>query len=151
MGMIFLISSSGYVMYKSNCLCIGDEQTTVFVRPDTCGEEFHKHHKHDEANNEITCCASECHDCSEHTKDCGCDSPEIFFFKLKDKAVDDEVKFTTVQPVVLAIHSSDIFEELIVEKATEPKLEIYNDPPPKISSSLDFLIQIQQLKIPFLA
>lgn len=130
---------------------MGDEQTSVFVRPDTCKEEFLKHHKHDETNNEIACCASECHDCTNHTKACGCDSPEIFFFKLKDKAVDDEVKFTTVQPVVITVLSSDLLEELMIDNTDKPALKIYNDPPPQITTSLDFLIQIQQLKIPALA
>jgi len=138
-------------MYKSNCSCTGDEQTTVFVRPETCGEEFHKYHKHDETNNEILCCEHECHDCYAHTKSCGCDSPEFYFFKLKDKAVDEEVKFVVVQSHEIIIASSDILENLCDDKNDESYRIYYSDPPPKLTSSLEFLINIQQLKIPSLA
>lgn len=151
MGMIFLISSSGYMMYKSNCLCTGEEQTTVFVRPETCGDDFHNHHKHDEADNEIICFADECHDCTEHTKDCGCNSPEFFFFKLQDKALDEDIKFISVQVLEISIASSDLLAELCIKNDDVVTDSYYSEPPTNVVSSLDFLINIQQLKIPSLA
>ena len=102
--MVFLLSSSGYLMYKSLCACTGEEQTSVFVRPETCEDDFHQHHKHDMQNEEAVCSAQECHECTSHTNCCGCDSPEIFFFKLKDKVVNEDAKFTRVQPMVLYIN-----------------------------------------------
>lgn len=138
-------------MYKTNCSCTGSEQTSVFVRPDSCGETFHQHHKHDANDKEASCTAHECHSCTDHTKSCGCDSPEIFFFKIKDKAVDDEVKFISVQPLEITIASSDLLAEIKLDNDGETGSKIYTDPPPNITSSLDFLIYIQQLKIPSLA
>ena len=150
--MIFMLSSSGYVMYKTSCSCTGKEQTSVFVKPDTCEDNFHEHHKHDSHENEIVCSAHECHECTSHTEACGCDSPEVFFFKLKDQAVDEEVKFVSlVTEIELFISSVDLLNNIIDTKTEIDVNTPYIDPPPKITSSLDFLIHIQQLKIPSLA
>lgn len=152
LGMIFLISSSGYVMYKTHCSCTNREQTSLFVKPETCETSFHKHHKHDAGNKEITCNANECHECATHTKSCGCDTPEVFFFKLKDKAIDDEVKFVATASVMkLNVATNDLLYDI---SETDSGIEVitpYTDSPHKITSSLDFLITIQQLKIPSLA
>lgn len=150
-AMIFLVSSSGYVLFKSSCSCTGLEQTSVFVKPPTCQETFHKHHIHDERKNEIACSENECHECTAHEESCGCESPQIFFFKLKDKAVDDEVKFVVVKTVKLFVESRDILGELKNQEPEKTTRIHYTDPPPKIRSSFDFLIQIQKLKIPGLA
>lgn len=146
-----MISSSGFVMYKTKCSCTGKNQTTVFVRPESCEDVYHKHHKHDDTNSEVVCSSHDCHECSSHTKDCGCDSPEHFFFKLKDKAVDDEVKFVSTPVLEISIVSLEILAELWIETDDVNDDYLYVDPPLSITSSLDFLIQIQQLKIPALA
>lgn len=152
LGMILLVSTSGYMLYKTNCTCTGEEQVSMFVTPESCETEFHQHHKHSKYDEtEVSCSADECHECTPHADNCGCESPEFFFFKLKDKAIDEEVKFIKVQPVMIVVADVDIFsgytDDLIVlEEETK-----YIDPPPKLSSSLEFLIHIQQLKIPTLA
>lgn len=138
-------------MYKSHCSCSGEEYTSIIVKPETCATEFHKHHKHDAENNEIECSVGECHDCTSHTHDCGCDSPKSFFIKIKDKALNDDAKFLITNSVILEIYSIDLFVE-ICSKTDDLELDIaYADPPPKIKSSLDYLISLQQLKIPLLA
>ena len=138
-------------MYKSLCACSGEEQTSVFVKPETCEDDFHKHHKHNDQNEEIACVEHECHECASHTNSCGCDSPEVFFFKLKDKVVNEDVKFTSVVPTELTITFSELLDEWNNESDFELETEDYNLPPPKVTSSLEFLIQIQQLKIPSIA
>lgn len=149
--MIFLISSSGFVIYKTSCSCTDTEQVSIFVQPNTCGKTFHQHHKHDRVENEIACTAHECHECESHIKSCGCDSPQIFFFKLNDKAVDGEVNFVNVQILEIFMPSADIFQRLLAHNSGSINHLVYADPPPKSTRSLDFLIQIQQLKIPSLA
>ena len=152
--MIFLFSSTGFILYKSYCSCSGDNYTSIIVKPSTCETEFHQHHQHDQENNEIACdeeACHECHVCEDHPNSCGCDSPESIFLKLKDKAVDDEIKFVAVQPVELKVSSSELLEELTINSEDNIPGFFYADPPPKISSSLDFLIRIQKLKIPSLA
>ncbi len=150
-AMIFLVSSSGYVMYKTNCVCTGEEQTSVFVKPDSCEEDFHQHHRHNETDEEVACSAHECHECQDHEKDCGCESPQFFFFKLKDKALDDDAKFVMVQAPVLAVMALDILSDDNTVPESNKTESFYLDPPPVAASSLDFLISIQQLKIPSLA
>ncbi|WP_321373719.1 hypothetical protein [uncultured Draconibacterium sp.] len=153
--MIFLFSSTGFIVYKSHCTCSGEEYTSIIIKPATCETEFHQHHKHDQENNEIVCAEEDCHEChaceEDHCNSCGCESPKSIFLKLKDKAVDDEIKFVATQPVVLKVFSSELLEELNINSEDNITDWLYTDPPPKISSSLDFLIQIQKLKIPSLA
>jgi len=150
-GVIFLFTSSGYVLYKSSCSCTGEEHSSVFVRPTTCEEEFHKHHKHNENNEEESCTEEECHECSEHTKSCGCDNPQIFFIKLADKAIDDEAKFIVTEPAILNISFTDILKEMALTLSDAEDEPFAEKPPLRITSSLDFLIHIQQLKIPSLS
>lgn len=152
--MILLLSTSGFILYKSYCKCSGEDYTSIIVKPATCATEFHEHHTHDLSNNEIACSEGECHECqpaAEHSDSCGCDAPESIFMKLMDKAVNDEVKFVAVQPIQLKVFSSEVLEELIINAEDNINRCFYADPPPKITSSLDFLIRIQQLKIPSLA
>lgn len=154
LGMIFLLSTSGFVLYKSYCACSGEDYTSIIVKPATCETEFHQHHKHDFENNEISCSEGECHECQpigEHSDTCGCEAPESIFMKLMDKAVNDEVKFVAVQPVELKVFSAEILCELKTNSEDNLNKRYYADPPPRIKSSLDYLIHIQQLKIPSLA
>ncbi|WP_319502823.1 hypothetical protein [uncultured Draconibacterium sp.] len=154
LGVIFLLSTSGFVLYKSYCACSGEDYTSIIVKPETCETDFHQHHKHDLSSNEITCSEGECHECQptgKHSDTCGCEAPESIFIKLKDKAVNDEVKFVAAQPIELEVFSTDILEEPITNTADNLNKRYYVDPPPGITSTLDYLIQIQQLKIPSLA
>ncbi len=139
-------------MFKTNCSCTGEEQTTVFVRPETCGDNFHTHHNHNTRNEEVACSSDDCHECTEHPKSCGCESPQIFFFKLKDKIIDDEINFVAaVSELQLSVASKDLLYSNSEPVAGFEVSDPYSDPPPKITSSLDFLISIRQLKIPSLA
>jgi len=150
MGMIFLISSLGFMVYKSNCSCTGTEYTSLFVPPATCETELDTHdHCHDDQKN--VCSEDECNECTDPTKSCGCDTPEFFFFKLKDKAIDDEVNFVSVQSLELFVASTEIPEELNVKNKNSGNPNLHISPPPIITSSLEFLILINQLKIPSLA
>lgn len=153
LAMIFLISSSGYVLYSSTCLCSGEKYTSVFVRPDTCETEFHSHHNHDADGNEQVCTVGECHECNTchgHHSECGCESPEIYFFKLKDNAINEGVKFLASTPQPLQIGTVEVPETLLPDtEAFENESEVHI-PPPRLESSLEFLISIQQLKIPSL-
>jgi len=154
LGAIFLLSTSGFVLYKSYCACSGEDYTSIIVKPETCETDFHQHHKHDLANNELACSEGECHECQpkgNHSDACGCEAPESIFMKLMDKAVNDAVKFVAVQPVELTVFSSDILEELTTDADDNLNKRFYADPPPRITSTLDYLIHIQQLKIPSLA
>jgi hypothetical protein len=165
LGVIFLISSSGFLMYKSHCSCTGKEQVSVFVKSEICHDESMDS---EESQKEVTCCAvdlinhihseeSSCCDsvdgesCTSHDTDYDCDKTEVVYVKLQDQVVNEDIKFTKTEPVVIAVLSTLLtsnFTELTkADKIEEP----ITSPPPLINSSYEFLISIHQLKIPALA
>jgi len=150
-GIIYFISSTGIVVYKTNCLCIGNEQVSVYVTPETCDTKIHQHHTHNLENNTLSCCAHECHECATTEESCGCQSPEAYFFKLTNPVVQEEVLFVKAQSVELKAVFASLFIDILFESEKETTCTVNTVPPPIISSSLDFLIQINQLKIPLTA
>lgn len=150
-GIIYFISSTGIVVYKTNCSCFGKEQVSVYVTPETCDTEIHQHHTHNEENNTVSCCAHECHECATTEKGCGCQSPEAYFFKLINPVVNEEVLFVKVQPVEIKAVFNSLISEILFETEKETSQPITTEPPPLTNTSFDFLIQIHQLKIPSLA
>ena len=148
-GMIFLVSSSGFMIYKSNCSCTGNKQVTVFVTPETCQAEAH--HQHENSENDFSCSAEHCEDCINHTDDCGCSSPEAVYLKLINQVINEEVKFIEIQPIKIFTSFCTINIHILDESLADENLDFYVDPPPIITSSLDYLIQIQKLKIPLIA
>lgn len=150
-GIIYFISSTGIVVYKTNCSCFGKEQVSVYVTPETCDSEIHLHHTHDDENNTISCCAHECHECATTEEGCGCQSPEAYFFKLINPVVQEEVLYVKAQSVELKAVFASLFTDILFEAEKEINLPVNTGPPPVITSSLDFLIQIHQLKIPSVA
>ena len=71
--------------------------------------------------------------------------------KLQNKVLKEEVKFIKVEPVVLMVLRTLLSSDVLIEGNNSELEKPYVDPPPIKASSLDFLIQIQQLKIPALA
>ena len=136
------------MIYKSHCSCTGKNYVSVFVTPKTCYSEA-DHHKND--GNSTSCSTEHCEECMNHTEDCGCDSPESVFLKLINKVIDEEVKFTVIQPIQIFITFNDINVHILDELESVENYNYYVDPPPIFTSSLDFLIQIQQLQIPHIA
>lgn len=136
-------------MYKSHCSCTGNEQVSVFVENEICDTN-----ESVSCYDEITtsCCAMEkVEQCKSGTSDCDCNKPEITYFKLIDKVVNEEVKFTQVEPIEIQVLFA-AFEFLLNQ--TEQILDVntsYIDPPPTHNSSQEFLVKIQQLKIPHIA
>lgn len=148
---MYFVSSSGILVYKSHCECTGNEQVSVYIAPESCETEFHKHHDHAEDGAEICVNEAECHDCSSHEKECGCDAPLVSFFKLMNQLIEDETLYFNVNQ--LPVNFALVDDLVVVLQPDKPvsKVFFYTDPPPTVKSSTDFLIQIQQLKIPFIA
>jgi len=119
--------------------------------PETCENDFHVHHAHDQLGNKKETTESCCHECTSQAHDCGCTSPEVSFFKLINPVNQEEIQFVKTQPVKISIALLCIFTNLIENSEKIETDFIYTDPPPKISTSKTFLIQINQLKIPFTA
>lgn len=144
---IFLFSSTGLVVFHSFCSCSGYKQTTFYVLPETCNENYHKHHLHNWCGNEIETCQEKCHECSNHKSSCGCDKPDFRFSKLINQLQEKELRLKVLQPIDIQDYSLPLVSEVIFEEETGlPNL--YDWPPPKFSRTFDFLIQIHQVKIP---
>lgn len=150
-GIIYFITSTGIVVYKTNCSCFGREQVSVFVTPETCETEIHNHHKHDHQNNTILCCEHECHECITTETGCGCQSPVTYFFKLLDPVVNEEILFVKAQPLETLVVFATVLQISIYENEPLNDITENEEPPPLNSTSLDFLIPIHQLKIPLFA
>jgi hypothetical protein len=150
-GIIFMISTNGILIYKTYCVCTGNEQVSLYVMPESCVEEFHVHHSHTTHGCEIETSESCCHECSTINDGCGCESPKVEFFKIVNQISEEEIPFLTVKSVKIL----DSFASLLIgfdeEVDNNNPVEIYTDPPPKISNSKSFLIEVHQLKIPDLA
>ncbi len=138
------MSSSGFLIYKSQCACTGNEKVSLFVNQEICKAEF------DET--ETSCCwVKEENEYQNHDADCDCDKPEVTYFKLQNKVLKEEVRFVRNYPIeILVAITTFQFNLWDNKEALETGFQ-YIDPPPIRSSSLDFLIQIHQLKIPHLA
>ena len=151
LGMIFIVSSTGILIYKTHCVCTGNEQVSVYVLPETCETEFHIHHAHDRSGNQCETTEGNCHECTTHSHDCGCTSPEVSFFKLINPINQEEIQFVKAQPVIISNVFLSVFSKLVENPVINETEFFYTDPPPKISTTRNFLIQIHQLKIPLSA
>lgn len=145
---VFLLSSTGVVIFQANCLCTGNETVSLYVTPETCNNDFHPLHQHGSTNatdkeDECTGC------CPAPANECGCPAPEFKYFKLLDHLTNHEVKYVKLltHPLVLARQLDFCLQLNDLAQTTEEK-HFYTEPPPTKQSSLDFLILLQQLKIP---
>lgn len=101
---------------------------------------------------EASCCSSEkTQQCKTIDLECKCDSQEVIYLKLNNQVVNEQVKFTHVHPVQLIVAFTAMLINPEDSKIVEAKNRRYVDPHPLFDSAHDFLIQIQQLKIPQLA
>lgn len=139
-------------MYKSHCACTGNEQVSLFVQLEICNTDDSETHENEM---EMSCCSikeePEANECQAHSTDCECENPEITYIKLKNQVVNEEVKFTKVQPIQIAIIYSTLQTNFWDNINSSDYNTAYSDPPPLVSTAHDFLIQIQQLKIPHIA
>ncbi|WP_072998097.1 hypothetical protein [Mariniphaga anaerophila] len=148
---IFLVSATGIVVFHSHCSCTGNDQVSIYVSPETCEENFHRHHTHNEGGEEELCSAEKCHECSEHTHSCGCDAPEVQFFKIDNQIATEKVRIENIQVVQLFMYDWITLLPFFSYECTTVSQINYAEPPPLKTTSLDFLIYIQQLKIPEIA
>jgi len=151
LGMIFLLSATGIVIFESYCLCSGNEEVSLFVTPETCETNYHEHHSCNSEGIEMFANAHDYHECTSHTYDCGCSTPEVKYIKLINPLIDEAVGFVKVQPIKIFV-SETVMNSILADVFTFIESEeFYIDPPKKINTSLEFLVQINQLKIPVLA
>ena len=146
-----MISATGVLVYYSHCSCSGIEQVSVYVSPETCEENFHIHHTHNEGGEEVFTTEDDCHECSIHTEKCGCENLVVKYLKLDNQVVNEKVRIEKIQPVQLKVLETITVFLFNLEEDPENSGLNYIDPPPAFQTSRDFLIHIHNLKIPVLA
>lgn len=144
-ALFFLLYSTGIVVFQAHCNCTGTDEVSVYVAPETCADDFHVHHHHDNHGEEVPVSFHDCHSCQAHTEDCGCNAPEVRYFKLDDQIIRENVRLQSVKVVMTAVLASPVLYD---RPETGPLTTSHADPPPLIRSGLDLLLHIQQLKIP---
>lgn len=151
LGIIFLVSATGVLIFNSHCVCSGNEQVSVYISPETCEDNYHVHHTHDEGGEEVCTTADDCHECNTHTDECGCNTPDVKFLKLDNQVISEKVRLGKLQPVQLNIPVEVIAVLFSFDDFQDISDFNYIDPPPLFQTSTDFLIQIHKLKIPLSA
>lgn len=146
-----MVSATGVLIFNSHCVCSGNEQVSVYISPETCEDNYHVHHTHDEGGEEVCTTADDCHECNTHTDECGCNTPDVKFLKLDNQVISEKVRLGKLQPVQLNIPVEIIAVLFSFDDFQDISDFNYIDPPPLFQTSTDFLIQIHKLKIPLSA
>lgn len=124
----------------------------MYVTPETCEDNFHVHHTHEKSGEVVCTSENECHECNNtHNDNCGCNSPDVRYIKLESQLVHEKVRVEKLQPAQLKVLQAIAVSLFSFNYEQEKPGFNYIDPPPPFPTSTDFLIQIHQLKIPFLA
>ena len=151
LGAIFLLSATGVVIFRTNCICTGSESLSLYTMPETC-EEINDIHLSQCLSQKLEgeAAIDEC--CSPKENESGCPTPEVTYFKLINHLINDETEYvkSLAAPVFIA-KLDDFFIQFNDSVTTTEKTYFYCEPPPQINSTREFLIQINQLKIPSIA
>ncbi|QGY46850.1 hypothetical protein GM418_25280 [Maribellus comscasis] len=152
LGAVFLLTSTGIVIFETNCCCSESEKLSLYISPESCHEN-EKAQKVLATIDEWSAGETNCEECCNSEKrDCDCAGPEMKYIKLVNHLINDEVKFVKLKVLSYTLaKQNDFCLQLTSENQNEEDTDFYSNPPPQIKSTLDFLIQIQQLKIPFSA
>lgn len=145
-----MMSSAGILLLQSHCSCTGNDNVSLYVTPETCAENYHIHHTHNEIGQEVPSEAADCHECTDHTTDCGCNNISVIFHKLDNEIVQEKVRIESKEPVNVINTNVLVFLFSRYEDVHPASYSTYTGPPIVINS-FDFLIEIQQLKISCLA
>jgi hypothetical protein len=130
------------------CVCSGNETYSLFVTPESCEENYHEHHSHTNNGNIPSACEP---GCESQISECGCQAPEVKYFRLVNQLINDEIKYVKSFSTPFVANLSDFCLQInSLHQNTEEEC-FYSNPPPQIKSGIDFLIQIHQLKIPDIA
>lgn len=143
-----MVTSAGILVFHSFCSCTGDDHVSLYVTPETCAENYHIHHKHNNGGEAEVVAEEECHECNTHTNECGCNDPHVKMYKLDDRVLNDNIRIGKIQPLLIKIlhYILPVSENITGDDvfAGVQTCEL----PPGIIRSFDFLIFIHQLKIP---
>jgi hypothetical protein len=153
----FFLSVSGVLVIHSHCICTGKNQTSFYFSPETC-DSYHKEHAHlfgIGAEDVHTCChtehAGQYEKPAGHHSGCGCESPDVQFFKIKNQFTDE--KGSSARIVLLNPGLNIVFSERIVNPVASQQINLQwiKYPPPQPENCNSYIFYICQPKIPHIA
>lgn len=153
----FFLSVSGVLVIHSHCTCTGKDQTSIYFSPETC-DSYHREHAHlfgIGADNVHICChtghADQFEKPSGSHSGCGCESPDVQFFKIKNQFTDE--KGSSARIVLLTpgtdIDLSERVESPVIKQ--QINLQWIKYPPPQPDNSNTYIFYLCQPKIPHIA
>ncbi len=147
----FLFSVTGVLVFRTQCHCTGFQAVTLYVMPETCDSLTVSHHHLFE--NHAGDMNPSCHtvidsEAPDPMQNCGCGSPDVHFFKLKNQFTDEKGTLLKVKltPVSLAL----LFAPRTLYDADVNGPETSDDPPspPLFTPDAGIIYYICQPKIP---
>lgn len=146
---VYLVSSAGILVFKSHCCCAPGEQLSVYKNPETCNPEKGEYFAHILGGNHSS--DIETQNNNSDKSNCGCNGPKVFYFKLNNQAekiasTHQKIQIPVTGEIIYSIHTDVLGEFLTIFTPGN-----YSEPPPLNNNSIEFLIQIHQLKIPSVA
>jgi hypothetical protein len=147
----FLLSVTGVLVFRTQCHCTGLKAVSLYVMPETCGSQTESHHHLFE--NHAADLKSSCHSgpeqvTSDPMQNCGCGSPDVRFFKLKNQFTDEKGTLLKVKltPVSLAL----LFAPRALDDAdlNGPEASVDEPSPPLFTPEAGIIYYICQPKIP---
>lgn len=145
----FLFSVTGVLVYHSYCQCTGKSSVGLYVVPEGCESLLasHRHlfeHHYGDLNH--ACNADLAAPGVPHQKDCGCETPQVKFFKLKSHFTDEKSGISQGQ---LSPQEFFLRYEPFLTDSDEPILPfVFRDAPPRIPEKSGLIHFICQTKIP---
>ena len=132
----FLLSVTGVLVLRTQCSCTGRQAVGIYIMPESC-ESLLASHQHlfechfADLNASSPDTMEEC-TCESH-RDCGCNSPDVQFFKLKNHFTDKKGSSVEIDltPVTLALFIPAL-AVVPPDTAGRQKLPDQASPPPLI-------------------
>ena len=143
----FLFSSIGVLVFNSQCTCTGSQHHSLYITPNSCNKVEKEHN---------SCCASEkietalCSSCQSKNKTCGCSDYKVEYLKIKNQFAKEDISTLKAKTIAILVTNLLFDNDLLLEQDYSNLSFFYIDPPSKFTG-FDFLIQINQLKIPHIA
>ncbi len=145
----FLFSVTGVLIFHSHCRCTGKDSVGLYVMPEGCESLLasHKHlFEHHAGDLNPACMTGLSPSENEPHKDCGCESPQVKFFKLKSQFTDEK---EVVIVGFFSCHELVLMYEPYVPLLNKPVLpDAFRDSPPSIPEKSGLIRFICQSKIP---
>lgn len=149
----FFLSVSGVLVIHSHCTCTGENQTSIYFSPETC-DSYHKEHAHlfGIGAEDLHSCCHTGHlglhsEVPPHDPGCGCESPDVQFFKIKNHFTDEKgssARIVLLTPIADFVQPESIENPL---SSREINLQWMKYPPPQPDNRNTYIFYICQTKI----